>query len=259
VKQPKILIVDNEPNVRFVLEHTLRREEYSIDMAANGQEAIDLISANVYDLLLLDLHMEPVNGIEVLNALRKINHETVVIILTAHGSMETAVEALRLETFDYLIKPATPDIIRKRVREGLERRQRLARRQQLMSQIDTLKQALNDLEAEDQPVPIAGEDRFVCRGNISIDRHHREVTVDDNLLNLTTVEYNILVGLVEAAPAVVPALQLVKLALGYETEESEAREMIKVYIHHLRQKVEVNPAEPVYIKTVRHQGYLWCG
>ena len=259
MKQPRILIVDNEPNVRFVLEHTLRGEKYLIDLAANGEDAIALICAHAYDLLLLDLHMEPVNGIQVLNALRKENHDTVVIILTAHGSMESAVEALRLETFDYLLKPATPEIIRKRVREGLERHQRLLRRQQLVSQINTLKQALNELEAEDQSTPIMDDSRFVYRGNITIDHHHREITLDDRLLDLTSVEFNILSSLVEAAPAVVSPRQLVKVALGYETEESEAREIIKVYIHHLRQKIERNLAEPGYIKTVRHQGYLWCG
>ena len=233
-------------------------KNYLIDMAANGKEAIDLINQHIYDLLLLDLHMEPVNGIQVLNALRKENHDTVVIILTAHGSMESAVEALRLETFDYLIKPATPEVIRKRVREGLERRQKLSRRQQLMTKIESLKQALNDLEDETQPAPNLETDRFEYYDDIIIDRFHREITLKQHLLDLTSVEFNILAYLVESAPDVVTPRQLVKSALGYEAPDLEARDTIKVYIYHIRQKVERDPSKPQYIKTIRNQGYLWC-
>ncbi len=258
MKQPSILIVDNEPNIRFILEHTLRHENYAIDTASSGEEAIALIRANIYDLLLLDLHMEPVDGIQVLNVLRKENLDTVVIILTAHGSMESAVEALRLETFDYLLKPATPEIIRKRVREGLERHQRLIRRQQIVNRIEVLKNALDELENEDNGAPQNKDNRFVSFGKVIIDHFHREITLNDRLLNLTSVEFNLLSCLIETSPQPVSARQLVKVALGYDTADSEAGEIIKVHIHHLRQKVEPQPSKPVYIKTVRHQGYLWC-
>lgn len=251
--------MDDEPNIRFVLTHTLRHENYILDNAANGMEAIERIQANDYDLILLDLKMEPIDGIEVLRALRKQNFDTVVIILTAHGTLESAVEALRLESYDYLFKPATPDAIRKRVREGLEQRRKILRRQQLVSQIDTLRQTLNELESEheslSQPVN-AG--RFLHSGTLVIDRHHRVVTLDERLLDLTTAEFNMLVCLVEATPNVVSAQQLVKIALEYEVEDAEAREMVKVYIYHLRQKIEVDPSDSHRIKTVRNQGYFWC-
>ncbi len=74
---------------------------------------------------------------------------------------------------------------------------------------------------------------------------------------MTTSEYDLLLCLVTAAPQPVSAHQLVTNALGYTCEISEARDIIKWHIHHLRQKVEPNPAQPCYLKTVRHQGYLW--
>lgn len=259
MNQPRILIVDDEPNIRFVLTHTLHHEGYILDTAANGSEAIERIQANLYDLILLDLHMEPVGGIEVLHALRKQNWETVVIILTAHGTLESAVEALRLESYDYLFKPATPDAIRKRVREGLEQRRKILRRQQLVSQIDVLRNTLNELENErDSLLQPVNTGRFLHSGTLVIDRHHRVVTLDERLLDLTTAEFNILVCLVEAAPNVVSAHQLAKSALEYEIEDAEAREMVKVYIYHLRQKIETNPVDSCRIKTVRNQGYFWC-
>lgn len=260
MNQPRILIVDDEPNIRFVLTHTLRHENYILDTAANGVEAIERINANSYDLILLDLKMEPVGGIEVLNVLRKQNSDAVVIILTAHGTLESAVEALRLESYDYLFKPATPDAIRKRVREGLEHRRKILRRQQLLSQIGVLRQTLDELESEHESLsqPVNAE-RFLHSGRLVIDRHHRVVTLDERLLDLTTAEFNMLTCLVEAAPNVVPASQLVKAALEYEVEDAEAREMVKVYIYHLRQKIEANPSDSHRIKTVRNQGYFWCG
>jgi DNA-binding response OmpR family regulator len=257
LKQPRILIADNTPSVRFVLERTLRREKYLIDLATNGEEAIALIHAHEYDLVLLDLHMEPVDGMQVLNALRKENTNTVVIILTAHGSMESAVEALRLETFDYIFKPATPDVIRERVREGLARRQELLHRQQLAAQIDTIKFALKELEEEESSTSVE-EGRFEHYGEVLIDRHHREIILAEQKLELTSAEFNVLSCLIEAAPIVISPRQLVKEALGYEVQDSEASEIIKVYIHHLRQKIEAITSNYGYIKTIRHQGYLWC-
>jgi DNA-binding response OmpR family regulator len=258
LKEPRILIAENSPSVRFVLERTLRSEKYSIDLAANGEEAIALIHHNVYDLILLDLHMEPVDGMQVLNVLRKESIDTVVIILTAHGSMESAVEALRLETFDYLLKPATPDMIRKRVRDGLVRRQELLRHRQMAAQIDTIKIALQKLEdVESHDIP-NDDGRFEHHGKVLIDRHHREIILADQKLGLTSAEFNILSYLIEAAPAVISPSQLVKATLGYEVQNSEASEIIKVYIHHLRQKIEAITANDGYIKTIRHQGYLWC-
>ncbi len=260
--RPKILIVDDEPNIRFVLERALRYEGYQLETAANGEEAIARLStaAPPYDLLLLDLKMEPVDGREVLRFARAQDPEVVVIILTAHASLESAVEALRLGAFDYLFKPVTPEKVRQRVREGIERRQQSLRRQQILSQMENLRQTLNALtNAASSLAPPPVQARFVRSGPLVIDRHHRQATLGDRLLELTTAEFDILLALVTAAPQPLSPLELVHRALGYECGEQEARDLMKWHIHHLRRKVEPQPSRPRYIKTVRHRGYLWAG
>ena len=137
LEQPnsKILIVDDEPNIRTVLSRTLNDQQYEIELASNGAEAIQRIQKSHYDLMLLDLRMPLVSGLEVLKVARARDPESIVIILTAHGTLESAVEALRMGAFDYLFKPASPSEIRERVKAGLLQRQRLLQRKNLLKQI----------------------------------------------------------------------------------------------------------------------------
>ncbi len=258
--QARILIVDDEPNVRFVLERTLRREKYVLDTAADGGEAIEKISRETYDLLLLDLQMKPIDGIQVLSAVRArvLDLDIVVIILTAHSTIESAVEALRLGAFDYLFKPALPETIRERVREGLKQRQQAQHRLHLLKQIKDLRATLLDLETESgQFEQLQSSGRFCMSGKLVIDLHHRVATLNGRLLDLTTTEFNLLVSLVKQAPKAVSPRQLVNQALEYDAGDAEAREIIKYHIHHLRKKIERNPLHPRFIKTVRYKGYLW--
>jgi len=251
----RILIVDDEEPIRFILERTLRQEAGQIDVAADGQTAIEMLRTAVYDLILLDLQMAPVDGLAVLDAARKQDPDVVVIILTGQGSLESAVEALRLGAFDYLFKPAVPQVIRERAREGLRQRRQAVQRRQILNQIETLRQSLSTLTA----VPLAEDGRFLRAGPLVIDRRHRAATFNDQLLDLTTAEFDLLVCLVEAAPTPLSPRQLLRCALGYEAEEVEARDAIKWHIHHLRRKIEPTPNRPRHIKTIRYKGYFWSG
>ncbi len=255
---PRILIVDDEPNIRFIWEHTLSHEGYILDSAADGAEALQKITQGNYDLLLLDLRMEPIDGLQVLREVRERDPDIVVIILTGYSSVESAVEALRLGAFDYLFKPAKPEAIRRRVGEGLLQRRQSLRRRHLLAQIEILRQALKDVDIENElVVPPAVSRRFIRSRGLVIDSHHRTTTLNGTLLDLTTTEFDLLLCLVKAAPQPVSAGQLMINALGYASETGEARDIVKWHIHHLRQKLEPDPAEPRYIKTVRHKGYLW--
>lgn len=256
----RILIVDDEPGVRYVVEHSLRKDDYCIDQAENGAQAIEKVAATRYDLLMLDLKMEPVGGIEVLGFARRQDEDLPVIILTAHGTVESAVEALRLGAFDYLFKPATPDDIRQRVRAGLQFRRQAVQRRQILSQIDALRQTLANLDVNKEEVaPPPSEQRFLRQKQLVIDRHHRVATLGGRLLDLTSTEFDLLLCLVKAAPEPVAAREIIRQVLRYEVDEREGRDLAKWHIHQLRRKVEVDPARPEFIKTVRYQGYLWSG
>ncbi len=258
MSKPHILIVDDEPNVRFILEHILKKENYQVDSAIDGIEALNRISEYSYQLILLDLHMKPIDGMQVLSAVRSQDSNAVVIILTAHSTIESAVEALRLGAFDYLFKPTSPEVIRQRVQEGLQYYETNVRRSRLLSQIENLRLTLKELESEEKNLePPDTPGRFARSGQLIIDRHHRIVTFAGRLIDLTTSEFDLLACLVGSAPKPVSPRQMVHYALGYESEDAEAREIIKWHIHRLRQKVEPNPEKPCHIKTIRYKGYLW--
>lgn len=200
--------------------------------------------------------MEPVNGLQVLEAAREQDPDLIAIILTAHGSLESAVETLRLGAFDYLFKPAAPDTIRQRVAEGIEKRRKILRRKILLNQIESLRQTLIQLDDTSLNAP---SNRFIRSGKLVLDRHHRQATLAETLLDLTTTEFDILQSLVISAPAPLSARELVNMALDYDCEDMEARDIIKWHIHHLRRKIEQDASRPEYIKTIRHHGYLWAG
>ena len=257
---PRILIVDDEPNIRFVLERALQYEGYDLDSAATGAEALQkLAGANPpYDLLLLDLQMEPVDGLQVLQVAKEQDPDLAVIILTAHGSLDSAIEALRLAAFDYLLKPAAPETVRRQVRQGLQQRLQALRRHQLMGQVETFRQVLAEMDDDDSVPPSqSAHARFIRSGSMVIDKHQRQAILDDEPLDLTTAEFDLLLCLIGVAPTPLSPRDLVNCALGYDCEDQEARNTIRWHIHRLRHKLEPDPAHPTYIKTVRHKGYLW--
>ncbi len=256
---PRILLVDDDAAVCFVLERTLQREKYVIDVAVSGRDALQKLDANHYDLILLDLHMEPIHGLDVFRAVREKDSDIVVLILTAYGSMETAIQALRLGAFDYLFKPTEPTIIRQRVQAGLAHRQKLLQQRHVVNQISQLRQILDQLETTPPLEPPETEHRFIYSSSLVIDTHHQVVTYHDQLLDLTTTEFAILLCLVKHAPQVVSPQQLVRCALTYNSEDHAARDIIKYHIHNLRHKLEPDLTHPQYIKTIRYKGYMWAG
>jgi DNA-binding NtrC family response regulator len=119
----RVLIVDDEPNVRLMLETTLSSVGYDVTEAGDGEAALDRLSGkgSGYDLVLLDLLMPKMDGMELLRQLRAVGDVTPVVILTAHGSIPEAVEAMKLGAIDFLTKPTTPDALRRVVAEVIER------------------------------------------------------------------------------------------------------------------------------------------
>jgi two-component system OmpR family response regulator len=255
---PRILIVDDEPGVRFVLEKTLAAEGYRLETADGGEEAIRRIAAADYDVLLLDLKMMPVDGLQVINALRGRGSDAAVIIITAHSTIESAVEALRLGAFDYLFKPAEPELIRQRVREAIVYSRQVTRRARLLGQMESIRQSLLELEPEPGAVGAAtAPDRFLRSGKLVVDNYHRSAMLAGRSLDLTTTEFDLLKALVEAAPQALAPRELARRALHYDLPEIEAAQTVKYHIHQLRRKLDDDPRNPKFIKTVRYKGYLW--
>src|SRR3954454_18803925 len=116
-----ILIVDDEPNVRLVFRTTLESPGYRISTAEDGEKALLWLENAPIDLVLLDLQMPVMGGMEVLESIRESGNDVPVVIVTAHGSIPDAVQAMKLGAIDFLSKPLSPDALRSVVAEVLER------------------------------------------------------------------------------------------------------------------------------------------
>lgn len=115
-----ILVADDEPNVRSLLCNILRKEGYRVVTAENGQDALNIFRKESPDLTLLDIRMPIMDGIESFKAIREENEEAMVILITAYGTIETAVQAMKMGAFDYLVKPFNLEEIRVIIRKSLE-------------------------------------------------------------------------------------------------------------------------------------------
>jgi len=119
-KKENILLVDDDMSVRTVFSGVLRREGYRVNAVKDGYEAIKVVEQEDFDLALVDLSMPGLDGIEVLEKIKSIRPEIRVVIYTGHGSIATAVEAMRKGAFDYLAKPFSPDELKLSVKKALE-------------------------------------------------------------------------------------------------------------------------------------------
>jgi two-component system response regulator PilR (NtrC family) len=133
----KILVVDDERSMREMLEILLRRDGHDVSVAENGQRALALLKAKSFDMLISDIKMPDVSGVDVLRAAKEINEQIIGIMITAYGSKDSIQEVLRLGAADYLDKPFNVDELRFRVRKELDRRQ-------LQQENTLLKRALRD-------------------------------------------------------------------------------------------------------------------
>src|SRR6056297_28839 len=129
--QAKILVVDDEINLREMLAILLQREGFQVTQVGNGEAALKLASENGFDLIVSDIRMPGLSGIELLRQLREQENEVAMIMITAFSSTEEAVEAMKLGAYDYITKPFKNDEIRLVVRNALERRQLKAENRQL--------------------------------------------------------------------------------------------------------------------------------
>src|SRR5499427_7179899 len=122
-RPPRILVVDDERSIRELLSIVLRREGYEVLLAENGKAAIATLEREAVDILISDIKMPDLSGVDVLRAAKRIDQDILGIMITAFASTETAVEAMRLGACDYLSKPFDVDLLRMKVREKIENRQ----------------------------------------------------------------------------------------------------------------------------------------
>ena len=257
-----ILIVDDEASLRQTLARILQRAEYEVTTTANGNEALKLLSQHAFDLVYLDIRMPDISGLEVLKMIHARYPELPVILFTAQPDLNSAVEAVRSGAIDYLLKPLKPQTIIERTRSILINKQKERRKRELQRQIETLQAELSSLEREDGSQPGEAsqqrdvtDDRFLKRGLLTLDMLTRRVTLNERVVNLPPTSFDYLLVLARHTPNVVDYQTLVSEAQGYETDPHEAQELTKWHIHHIRQVLEPDARNPIYVINVRGTGY----
>ncbi len=261
IQNARIMVVDDEAAARISLAEILRLEGYEVATAASGEEALSLLNrTGPYDLMVLDIKMTGMDGLAVTEAVQKQAPDTVIILLTAFGTLETAIQAIRHGAHDYLLKPCPIPEILESVRKGLSKRQQTRQRQHLVSQ---LQQALSELAvvegAEPAEEPAVGQgERFTQIRDLVMDRQKHIVTLRGRPLDLTPTEFKVLACLMETPDQVWSPQELVRRAQGYETDAWGARAIVRVHIRRLRKKIEVDPSKPKYILNMRGIGYMFA-
>ncbi len=264
-ERPTILIVEDDNALRTTLQTALSRDEFDVTVAASGEEALRKMSILSFDLVITDMRLPGIDGVQLVRDIRRRWPDIVVMVLTAYPSLDSAVACLRAGVHDYLFKPCPITEIRRSLREGLTKRQGFAKRLELLQALEQqLTQGMRALRGE-SPATAAVLDafgdgtttigRFVRTGSLIIDRERHEAILGETPLDLTPTEFEILAYLAERAPAVVTPIDLARRAMGYEAGEQEARELVKWHIHHLRQKIEADATRPILLKNVRGVGY----
>jgi DNA-binding response OmpR family regulator len=221
-----ILLVDDEDSIQTLLTYPLERDGYRVVQARDGEEALRVFRAQEIDLVVLDLMLPRVDGLEVC---RRIRAESTVpiVMLTARDDELDTVLGLELGADDYITKPFSIREFRSRVRALLRR----------------------------AAIPTFGreEDETIERDGLRIDVGHRDVHVGQRAVQLTYVEFELL-RTMAASPGRVFSREMLLQALWGGSDYREPR-TIDVHVRHLREKLERDPSEPEYILTVRGVGY----
>jgi DNA-binding response OmpR family regulator len=222
----KILIVEDEAIVADVVSRYLRRDGFQVVIASDGQAALEIAREQSPDLVLLDLMLPKIDGLEVCRRLRAVS-SVPIIVVTAKGDEADRIVGLELGADDYVSKPFSPRELAARVRAVLRRTK--------------------------QTAPAAVTEGTVHVGPILIDPAGRYATVENEPVELTAKEFDLLWFMVRNVGQVFSRTQLLDQVWDYEYFGDEST--VTVHIHRLRSKIEPDPVRPRYLKTVWGVGY----
>lgn len=222
----KVLIVDDDNEIRNVVSIYLKNEGYEVLQAENGYEALEIIKAESIDLVLLDIMMPKINGIEVCNEIRK-NYVMPIIFLSAKDGEVDKILGLSSGAEDYITKPFSTVELIARVKSQLRRYTRY-----------------NQTDKNEKIIEI---------GNLKINSDTRQVFVGNREVSLTSKEFDILELLVRNKGIIMSIPRIYETVWKEEFFKSD--NTVMVHITNIRQKIEEDPKNPIYIKTVWGVGY----
>ncbi|MCI8669093.1 MAG: response regulator transcription factor [Lachnospiraceae bacterium] len=224
----RILVVDDEKLIVKGIKFSLEQEGMSVDCAYDGEEAIRLAKENQYDMMLLDVMLPVFDGFEVLRQIREFS-ALPIIMLTAKGDDMDKILGLEYGADDYITKPFNILEVKARIKAIMRRSQK--------------------------PADTVSNNKVIVKGELRIDAEGRSVKINENEINLTAKEFDLLELLVTHPNKVYSREKLLSIVWGYEYP-GDVR-TVDVHIRRLREKVESNPSEPKYVYTKWGVGYYF--
>lgn len=251
----RILVVDDEDRVREGLGWSLGMTGYQVESASSGPAALALLARGGFDLLLLDIAMPGMDGVEVMERARHLQPDLAVIVLTGHARLDSAIAAVKWGASDYLLKPVSIQNLQAAVGQALAARTEDLQRQQAVNLIN---QAAALLHPPVETVDRGEETPHLCAGDIALDVSKRLVEIRGEPLRrmeLTEAETALLQELMRHPGQVRTCRQLVQAIWGYDVSEVEAAALVRSHIFRLRKKLDSDGDEQ-RIVTVRGGGYF---
>jgi len=225
---PRVLVVEDDPTISEVVVRYLEREGLEVEAVADGRDALEAAAATWPDLVVLDLMLPGIDGLEVCRRLRA-QAPVPVIMLTARGDEEDRVLGLELGADDYVVKPFSPRELTARVRAVLRR-------------------------AAGAGTPDNFAVQVIDAGGLCIDLHAREVTRDGVPLSLTVREFDLLAHVARHPRRAFSREELLERVWGYTFGDTAT---VTVHVRRLREKIEAEPSQPEHLVTVWGVGYRW--
>jgi DNA-binding response OmpR family regulator len=255
----RVLVVDDELHVRSALAHSLRIVGYEAEEAESGEQALEMLSRTAYDVMVLDLRMPGMQGIEVMERTHQIHPDLLVIVLTGNASLESAITAVKCGAVDYLLKPTSVHDVASAVTRALKDHTETLRRELIQTMnraLDSLSQGQSPGQSH-QPAP---HERFLKAGLVTLDQARNIVVINTTIphtAELTETEAAVLSYLMERPEEAVSCYEIAHSALSYGVDKLEAQSIIRPHISRLRQKLDTGAEKLDLIRTVRGKGYFF--
>ena len=227
----KVLVVDDEPSLQTLLTYNLKKSGFDVVSAEDGQQTLDIIHEQKIDIILLDIMLPEKSGVDVTRELRAEKNQIPIIMLTALDDEIDKVVGLEIGADDYVTKPFSP-------------REVIARVHAVLRRFSQKTQAPKEESVKHNQ----------SYGRLTIDFNKMVVQFDDEIVKLTPKEYELLAYMAEREGRVLSRETILDGVWGYEFSGPDTR-MVDMHLSHLRDKIELDPKHPVYLKTVRGFGY----
>lgn len=234
-----ILVVEDDHDTLRKIAYRLQYAGYEVTQAASGEAALDLLEMDSFNVVVTDILMGQVGGIEILHTARRLTAPPAVILLTGHGALDTCIDALRAGAYDYLLKPCSPEHLLACVAGAVQRHQA---EQQLRDAAAILTGQARDAASAAATLPgseppVQRPSQMLRVGRLVVGQSRHEVWFCDDRVRTTPIEYTLLRYLAEHTGELCPCSEIVLQTHGLRLDDTEAYALVKSHVQNLRKKL----------------------